>query len=170
MNDLITKIVAWANARNLIKGSDVDTQLLKLLSEVGELADAVTKNDLDGIKDAIGDCFVVLTIVCEMSRDVDIPNNYDDLHIVRVRKMVCSLGDVVAKMAHDVSNYRVKVFVNKLRAIAICYGFTLQECVQSAYDEIKDRRGYMKNGIFIKLSDMTSDDRNEYEKSINDRS
>jgi len=34
------------------------------------------------------------------------------------------------------------------------YGWSLQECLQYAYDEIKDRRGETKNGTFIKESDL----------------
>lgn len=31
---------------------------------------------------------------------------------------------------------------------------TLQECVQVAYDDIKDRRGQMVDGVFVKESDL----------------
>lgn len=36
--------------------------------------------------------------------------------------------------------------------IGVCemYGFTLQECLQMAYDTISKRSGKMENGIFIK--------------------
>ncbi len=38
-----------------------------------------------------------------------------------------------------------------LVAIAELEGMTLEECVKSSYDEIKDRKGYLnKDGIFIK--------------------
>jgi len=30
----------------------------------------------------------------------------------------------------------------------------IQDCVQAAYDEIKDRRGEMKDGVFVKESDL----------------
>ena len=32
-------------------------------------------------------------------------------------------------------------------------GYTLEECVQIAYNDIKDRKGIMSNGVFIKESD-----------------
>ncbi|WP_336878108.1 MazG-like family protein [Staphylococcus nepalensis] len=34
------------------------------------------------------------------------------------------------------------------------HGWSLQECLQYAYDEIKDRRGETRNGTFIKGSDL----------------
>ena len=75
--------------------------------------------------------------------------------------------------AHNVDFFHIGLFrraINILNSIACNHKTTLEECLSVAYNDIKDRHGYMKNGIFIKLSDMTSDDRNEYEKSINDRS
>ncbi len=44
-NDMTTekKVIAWAEARNLIKGSTPQNQMVKLMEEVGELA-AATRN------------------------------------------------------------------------------------------------------------------------------
>ena len=33
-------------------------------------------------------------------------------------------------------------------------GFTIEECIEIAYDEIKDRRGKMVDGVFIKEEDL----------------
>jgi NTP pyrophosphatase (non-canonical NTP hydrolase) len=37
-----------------------------------------------------------------------------------------------------------------LTNLAHLSGLTIEECMQAAYDEIKDRTGEMKNGTFIK--------------------
>jgi NTP pyrophosphatase (non-canonical NTP hydrolase) len=53
----------WAQDRNLIKGSDLKSQFVKLIEETGELANAIgKKNDIE-FADAIGDMVVVLTIM-----------------------------------------------------------------------------------------------------------
>jgi NTP pyrophosphatase (non-canonical NTP hydrolase) len=53
----------WAEDRNLIEGSDLKSQFVKLIEEAGELANAIgKKNDIE-FADAIGDMFVVLTIL-----------------------------------------------------------------------------------------------------------
>ncbi len=53
----------WAEDRNLIEGSDLKSQFVKLIEEAGELANAIAKkNDIE-FADAIGDIFVVLTIL-----------------------------------------------------------------------------------------------------------
>ena len=43
--------------------------------------------------------------------------------------------------------------VEILNAIAVSNGHTLKECVEIAYNDIKDRRGILMNGVFIKESD-----------------
>jgi len=90
-------VVRWGEARGIVQNSDSKTQLLKAFSEMGELADAITKRDRDGIIDGIGDVLVCLTMVAAIE-DVDV-----------------------------------------------------KHCFASAYDQIKDRKGYLnKEGVFIK--------------------
>lgn len=58
-------VICWANNRNLIEGTTVEKQCLKLSEEVGELCRAVLHNKRDDTIDGIGDCLVVLTNICE---------------------------------------------------------------------------------------------------------
>lgn len=91
------QIVQWAEARKIIPNSTPATQLLKAVSEMGELADATIKNNREDVADAVGDVMVCLV-------------NY------------CALQDI-----------------------------SLVECMQIAYDQIKNRKGILlKNGVFIK--------------------
>ena len=97
MDELIDKIEDWADDRNLIMGSSARVQCLKLMSEVGELADNLAKNR--DCTDDIGDCMVVLIIMA-----------------------------------------------NQL-------GKTPRQCLEHAYNDIKDRKGRMINGVFVKDGD-----------------
>ena len=91
------KIIQWAEARKIIPNSNPETQLLKAVSEMGELADATIKNDKEAIVDSVGDVMVCLV-------------NY------------CALQDI-----------------------------NLVDCMEVAYDQIKNRRGtLLPNGIFQK--------------------
>ncbi len=95
--DIEMKIVQWSEARKIIPNSTAATQLLKAVSEMGELADATIKNDKDGILDAVGDVMVCLV-------------NY------------CALQDI-----------------------------NLVSCMEVAYDQIKNRKGFLlPNGVFVK--------------------
>jgi NTP pyrophosphatase (non-canonical NTP hydrolase) len=65
------EVVRWGESRGIVQNSDSKTQLLKAFSEMGELADAISKRDRDGIIDGIGDVIVCLTMVAAIE-DVDV--------------------------------------------------------------------------------------------------
>lgn len=93
----------WSIDRNL-HTADPNKQALKLGEEFGELFEGLAKGNLALTKDAIGDMYVVLTIMSQQ------------------------------------------------------LGFTIEECIDVAYDEIKDRRGKMVDGVFVKESDLKEDE------------
>lgn len=64
--ELEIDIIRWAEARKIIPNSTPDTQLLKAMSELGELADATIKKDRAGIVDGVGDVMVCLINYCAL--------------------------------------------------------------------------------------------------------
>lgn len=65
-SDIEMKIIQWAEARKIIPNSTPETQLLKAVSEMGELADATIKKNMDQIKDGVGDVLVCLINYCAL--------------------------------------------------------------------------------------------------------
>lgn len=65
------EVIRWAEARRIIPNAKPHTQLLKAVSEMGELADAENKGDMPAIKDAVGDVVVCLINYCAL-RDITI--------------------------------------------------------------------------------------------------
>ena len=94
--DIFNDIRQWAKDRGIYEKGNPQTQYVKLMEEAGELAQAILKEDINEIKDAIGDMVVVLT-----------------------------------NLAH-------------LQSMKI------EDCIKSAYNEIKNREGKMQNGTFVK--------------------
>ena len=64
-------ILRWAEARKIIPNAKPYSQLLKAVAEMGELADAENKGDMDKIKDGVGDVVVCLINYCAL-RDIDL--------------------------------------------------------------------------------------------------
>ena len=60
--DITGQIEQWAIDRGL-HNADPSKQMLKLMEEVGELAEGLAKDNPDAVRDAIGDTYVVLTIL-----------------------------------------------------------------------------------------------------------
>jgi NTP pyrophosphatase (non-canonical NTP hydrolase) len=90
-------IVRWAEARKIVPNSTPETQLLKAVSEIGELADATIKGNREDIVDAVGDTMVCLIIYCALQN------------------------------------------------------LNLVDCMEVAYDAIKNRKGTLReNGVFVK--------------------
>lgn len=99
--DKLEDLVAdWHEERNLIEGSTDQAQFIKLIEEVGELANSIAKNRSWQIVDDIGDILVVLINIAERN------NLY------------------------------------------------LSTCLDHAYDQIKDRKGKLIGGNFVKEEDL----------------
>jgi NTP pyrophosphatase (non-canonical NTP hydrolase) len=62
MKDLIGKVEQWGRDRCIIPNSTPQAQLLKSMSEMGELADATLKSDTPEIIDGVGDVLVTLIL------------------------------------------------------------------------------------------------------------
>ena len=99
MNSLIGKVEMWFIDRGLDK-ADPKKQMLKLFEELGEVASGMARNDIDEIKDGIGDVLVVLI------------------------------------------------------GLSMQLGISVEECLNIAYDEIKDRKGKLIDGVFVKEEDL----------------
>ena len=69
--ELEMKIIKWAADRKIIPNATPVSQLLKAVSEMGELCDAEGKRNDEEIKDAVGDILVCLINYCEL-RQIDI--------------------------------------------------------------------------------------------------
>jgi len=63
-------VIRWAEARKIIPNATPVSQLLKAVSEMGELCDAEGKQDHAAIQDAVGDVLVCLINYCAL-RDLD---------------------------------------------------------------------------------------------------
>jgi NTP pyrophosphatase (non-canonical NTP hydrolase) len=91
------KVIQWAEARRIIQRATPVSQLMKLVSELGELCDAEGKQDMPEVRDAVGDVMVCLINYCAIK------------------------------------------------------GIDLTQCLNGAYEEIKDRKGtLMEDGTFVK--------------------
>ena len=92
----IKLIKKWAEKRGLLDNGIPLSQALKTKEEAEELVEAIKKGNPNEIKDAIGDVFVTLVVLCS---------------------------------------------ILKLK---------LEDCVAFAYNQIKDRKGKIINGQFVR--------------------
>jgi hypothetical protein len=97
LEELVSSVVGWSISRGIFPNSTPQAQLLKCLSEVGELADATLKGNQKEVEDGIGDTLVTLIIYARLQ------------------------------------------------------DMNLTDCLAAAWEQIKDRRGYLTpEGVFVK--------------------
>lgn len=159
--ELIGKIAQWAKDRNLILGSTPQKQFIKLMEEFGELCAGIARNDKEKIKDSIGDCGVVLIILneqCQIEKDltftwefqIESPEN-------QIKYTMRYLNDLSWLIYGSEDKFVLCELITELNGYAHHYGFTMLECLESAYNEIKDRKGKMIDGVFVKQEDLNKE-------------
>jgi uncharacterized protein (DUF849 family) len=177
-NDLTTAVLTWATARNIIGNNAKGTpfaQLKKTLEEVNETRDALVIYDaihgtpliqserfgeiIQEIKDGIGDVVVTLIIGGQMQQmipqpDMELTTDKSNLDLMdEVAEYVLEAAPLL-KINTELSVTQIvdkfEGILFRLELIASRFGWTLEECLECAWDEIKDRKGKMVNGEFVK--------------------
>lgn len=156
MNNLTKKIEQWAEDRNL-HTADPNKQYDKLVEEFGELLKGINKQDMDMIKDSIGDMYVVMVIMGMQTRNslvnlLEVETFKPEHDTAQYVYAMCDLSRELNKGAYILS----EIYELKQQLINTCgaYEIDFTDCVALAYDEIKDRKGKMVNGKFVKEADL----------------
>jgi hypothetical protein len=153
MTDTIELIKQWGKDRGITVNGTHRGQWYKLVSEYGELCDNLAKGK--DIKDDIGDMFVVLVMMCEIKK-VDINKaanmatcvSYMDMDVY---DLMGTLHIAIGALRYQATVGRAVDLISTLNAIAKAHGHTLDDCIDIAYEDIKDRKGYLTtDGVFVK--------------------
>lgn len=160
MEELIKKVEQWSIERGL-NTADPNKQRLKLWEEFGELCAAVARSNREDAIDAIGDMLVVMIIYCQQQGYHETKELFEiKVKFFKLLKLLnindAEILDYIAKCILDtrITIEEIRNVVTILACMAERLDITLKDCLQSAYDEIKDRRGRMVNGVFVKESDL----------------
>ena len=166
IQELVPLIQEWAKERRIYEQLTPFDELLKTHEEVGELIKACYDSDRIGIRDAIGDTLVTLINYCYFRREnfntiflnaLSLKNNINDNCVIlsfSVNKLLIELLHSEYKMSKY--NYtgncytQILYIVKYLNFITHSANTTLEECLNIAYNEIKDRKGKIINRKFIK--------------------
>ena len=164
IQELIPLIQESAKERKIYEELTPFDELLKTQEEVGELIKACYDDDRSAIQDAIGDVMVTLINLCHFVEEnpVMLINKYPfkrnesekSLHTALIiNKFILELMWSVSKYecsARAEVFFKIPLIAQKLHIIAKIHNTTLEECLNIAYNEIKNRTGRIINGKFIK--------------------
>ena len=122
---------------------------------------------LEDIKDAIGDIYVTLVVGLGCCPDCGVLSDSNAMLSVSTSKWKSEANMVrhlVAELLPHLYHYAnthesggwvypacVTEIMGQLACIALSYDLRLEECVEAAYEQIKDRKGYLReDGVFVK--------------------
>lgn len=167
------QVEAWSIERGLDKASP-QKQVLKLIEEMGEYTSGVARGDRDLIIDSLGDALVVTIILAQQLgigeegsfwgvRDAETDRHLKDMALIDSLVVQYYILDALAALTEQLRLGSEGVFlVRALKDVytiigALCeiHGETEEVCLAYAYEEIKDRKGKMVDGVFVKEEDLT---------------
>ena len=165
IQELVPLIHQWAKERGIFDNSTPFNQLLKTHEEVGELIKACYDDDKPAIQDAIGDVLVTLINYCYMidGDAVSFFGNYKKTIWNEYAEAIATsltLNETLSTLMRSACIYKIRIsdtirfFISLifdcLYPLADLYNTTLEECLNIAYNEIKNRKGRIINGKFVK--------------------
>lgn len=168
LNKYTENIQNWAIQRELDE-AEPSKQMLKLWEEFGELCGGIAKAKDDIITDSIGDLYVVLAIldlqylgtqlstltIKQLEHNYKSIRNNDNYTTDDYIKM---FTESVVKLNENTGFTFIDGIMLELVTLLYCIAKSLDKdfiyCIQQAYDEIKERKGQLINGVFVKASDL----------------
>lgn len=161
--ELVTLTKKWFIDRDLEHGGRLDKQALKLSEEFGELCAGYLKQNEKLTKDSIGDCAVVI-VGLAMLIEENVHSIFEESDNIRRKDaMECfkllnanisefQLSQNLASKEMCRNNLVRAVAYLKSISKALDYDFT--DCLEMAYNEIKDRKGRWIDGCFVKEEEL----------------
>lgn len=149
--ELFIKAQQWGVDKGLTGPNGIGTiqaQFIKFLEEMKELFDALKEGNREKVRDALGDLQVVAIQAYSMT---------SGFH----RVPTCAVAECDVKAwykdptdfaGHAISHLKVHpdFAIGLIRELAKFLGHDPDECLQEAYDEIKDRTGQIIGNDFVK--------------------
>lgn len=170
LQELKALVTQWGTDRNFFaaNGATYEGQWVKLFEEAGELAQGIAKKKPKVIKDSIGDMLVVCIMLQGIAHRDDTLTNlmayelFAQVGVFNPAKASTHLYFIANELCwlspdNHSTNYKgsyLQRMVSNLSSIAALFGFTIIDCLEDAYKEIKDRKGSMIDGVFIKEQDL----------------
>lgn len=177
INEHVDNIVRWAHERNIINGSTPQAQFVKLVEEAGELDS--WEEEVDAL-DALGDCLVVSIILAAQFKTTALHTLLDTARMdfsndpragcrpfvfpmaQRFPTILSALGKVASTIARkNDAAFEEALYEFMLACVnEYCESFaagnrdgSVDKALSHAWNEIKDRKGVMLDGVFIKSTD-----------------
>lgn len=169
IKDLDEKIISWARWRGLDEKGTVEGQAIKTAEEAAELIIGLSKDDKDKIVDSIGDVYVTLVVGNLIQGKADFEKAFkiaevDSKNIVghygapdKAEQIINLMTATKEVLTLGYATHTIGLMMMNIMIVAGENQLNLKSCVESAYGEIKGRKGRIIDGTFVKESDLIDD-------------
>lgn len=173
MTSLVKKVNDWTDERGFLDEQSLAKAINKVGEEIGEISSDVARSNYEHLKDSIGDTLVTIinayrkahpgmeslapmlaTIITEHDQVADKVD--PDIEMLA---LYATFGNLTANVSDTIVGYEIDdlgftQLIKALGVLAHSFDLTLRGCLEVAYDEIKDRNGSVKNGVYVKDEDQ----------------
>lgn len=170
INELNAHIIDWAKERELDTKGTVEAQSIKTVEELSELIKAICKDNREDIIDSIGDVYVTLVIGNMLDKAIMMDFLQEVMNLLfddKAKKTCRKLGKteqlkrlaelIVLVLRCKYESYVLKAITYQLIETAYLYKLDFIECVESAYNTIKNRHGKLIDGMYVKDEDLKNE-------------
>lgn len=185
MTSLVKKVNDWTDERDFLDEQSLAKAVNKVGEEIGEISSDIARSNYEHLKDSIGDTLVTIinayrkahpgmeslapmlaTIITERDQVTDKVD--PDMEMLAV---YATFGNLTANVSDATFGYEIDdlgftQLIKTLGVLTHSFDLTLHGCLKVAYDEIKDRSGSVKNGVYVKDEDQA--DLKDHDDTKND--
>lgn len=166
INELNSLIIEWAKERELDTKGTVEAQAIKTVEELSELIKAICKDKKEDIIDSIGDVYVTLVIGNMLDNQFDLKSIYEFAtvgfnnpfeNIAKEELLIDLIVTTGNFLESKYLKFNVFQIIRYLIMTSYNYDLDFTECVESAYNTIKNRKGKLVNGTYVKEEDLKNE-------------
>ncbi len=161
MENLIKHVITWSEERNIVQGSSLEKETLKLISYLGNLTNFI--DNVDICRNGIGHCMIGMIIICRMrnitlDESVKFTKPITDERIADPKLALIMIFKYTGKFAENISTSKdikadIGYLLIYLTTFATALQLSIKECVEDAFNEIKGSQWVIFDGAVIDKSD-----------------
>lgn len=186
MEKLIPQVISWAEDRNIVKGSSIEAEVLKLIAICKELTKIVDQDDMvtrlskfvehkDICTGGIGSALIQMIVICRMRNIslydcVVLTKELKDERITDPQFVLIMIMRYLSELSgHINGNEEIRKDIGYLliyfTTLAHILELSPQDCVQKAFLDVKDQKYVIFDGEKIQENDERYESANKIIRS-----
>lgn len=157
--ELVDKVIAWAQEREIFKSSTPLKQAYKIVAELGEVFDCLAKEESEKLKVEIGDVVVTIILFAAMNgikykivehrQNAHFQNALYREELTLLMSLSEGLMSFISSRKQPMARFVVDLKIN-INNLCLFHKVKQRECLELALVKISNRSTRMVNGVAVK--------------------